>query len=397
MKLPSDKVLGCVFAGWLGLFWLSYWLGNPVPVTVGNRPLAAFPPNTVRMFSSAWMQKASAWAIDHSPFRLRTIVEHNRVLLNAARLLQPLPVAPGNSDICVGSDGWLFFMDEAQDKRSWRDQEKVVGYALEIARAVTVSGRRFCLMPIPDKYSVYPERAGTLLRWADPGSVRERRWAMVGNAFENAPDVRPCYLALLPAYSEAKSDGHGQLYWEHDTHWNSAGMLVALPKLLERLQPGVWDPRVVRSKSMAETRAGDLMLSYLLQPATMSATAYTITRPEPAKVETRVIPGYASGNLSRYRSDDPRTVKGRTLVITDSFMDGAIPLFAPWFEDVTFAHFGCTGSRELADRISQCDTLVFTSVERLLRWRLGVWGSHHREYDYLVKALAGHPKAPDRP
>ena len=394
MKLLTDKLLGCVFCGWLGLFWLSYWVGDPVPATVGNRPLAAFPQKSAGVLSSVWLQKVAAWGIDHSPFRLRTIVERNRLLYAAARTLQPVPVSPGSSEICVGRDGWLSFMDEAQDRRSRHDQEKVVGYALEIARAVKASGRRFCLMPIPDKYSVYPEHAATILHWADPIPLREQRWAALQKGFDEAPDVRSCYLPLLPAYSEARRQGAGLLYWEVDTHWNYEGMRVALPLLLEHLQPGLWDPQAVHPQGVIEHHNGDLMYVYLLQPTTMVGTNYGIARAEPVRMESFLVAGSATGTISRFHSDDPRTFKGRTLIIIDSFMAGAVSLFAPWFEDVTFAHFDCNGSPELADRISQCDTLVFTSVERLLRWRLGVWGSHDRDHPYLMKALAAHPKAP---
>ncbi len=392
MKRLSNQVLGCVFCAWLALFWLAFWLGAPVPAVVGNRRLAEFPASSVPPFTSAWLQKVSAWAVDHSPFRLQTLVVRNRVMLETARAVQPLPASPGSSELCMGRDGWLFMLDEAPDNVSQRDQRKMVENALKIARAVTASGRRFLLMPIPDRCTVYPENAGVLLRWTHPDSIWDEGRSLMGQGFENAPQVRDCYLPLGPAYKEARRKSSEQLYWEHDTHWNPAGMMVTLPLLLERLQPGVWDPLAVHERGVFE-RNGELMQSFLLQPITMKGKTVELEKPASPPVETVRIPGYAFGTITRWKSGDPRSIKGRTLVITDSFMDGAAPFFTPWFEDVTYAHFGCTGSQELADRISQCDTLVFTTVERFLRWRMSVWGAHR--YEYLTKALANHP-APEK-
>ena len=394
MNRLSDKWLGGVFCGWLGLFWLSYWVGAPVPAVVGNRALASFPDKSVDPFSSAWLQKVSAWGIDHSPFRFRTLVERNQVLLKAAKALQPIPVCPGNSEVAMGRDGWLFLMDEIPDNRTRREIEKMTANAVKIARDVTASGRRFFLMPVPDKSSVYPDYKGTLMRWADNQPLREQSWAMMDHGFINAPDVHDSYQPLWEVYARARQKTPDLLYWEQDTHWNANGMLVALPQLLERLQPGVWDAQAVHPDGMDDHYC-DLSLSFLLQSGTSSRPKYRLARAIPEKVESFTLPAFGYAAINRYRSTEPRSVKGRTLIITDSFLDGATPLFAPWFEDVTFAHFSCTGSPELAERISQCDTLVFTSVERYLRWRLSVWGTHRR--DYLLKALSVHPTTPAKP
>ena len=71
LRRHQDKILGGAFAAWLALFWVSYVLGRPVPAVVGNRPLSTFPGSDKPIMSQAWLQQLTAWAMDHSPFRLR--------------------------------------------------------------------------------------------------------------------------------------------------------------------------------------------------------------------------------------------------------------------------------------------------------------------------------------
>ena len=385
LKLLSDRMLGTVFCGWLVVFWISFWLGTPVPQVVGNRPVAAFPGWVSGGFSSDWQQKLAAWGLGHSPFRLRVIKERNRILVKTAAALDPLPISPGNGEVAAGCNGWLFLLEEAPDDQSAKKLQKMAEDAVKIAHAVTASGRRFFLVPIPNKSSVYPDYEGTLMRWSENRPLRDQGRVLLDQAFQNAPDLPAAYLPLWQIYAQERQSR--QLFLEHDTHWNANRMLVAVHQVLERVQPGVWDSKAVVADGQS-LKHGDLMSGYLLQSDATLHADYRIAKPEPEKVEAFFVNGFA--DISRYRSSAPGTVKGKTLVIIDSFVGGAIYLWAPWFEDVTFAHFSATGSQELADRISQCDTLVFTSVERLFRWRMGVWAKGR--YDYLTEALAKHPR-----
>ena len=387
MRYLSDKFLGSVFCGWLCLFWLSFLTGAPVPPVVGNRALAAGPAKTDVVLSSSWMQKWCAWSIDHSPFRLRILVERNRIVMNTAKAVQPVPMCPGNAEIAMGSDGWLFLMEDVPDSRSPHDVDVMVKRAQKIARAVIASGRRFYLMPIPDKSSVYPDKIGVLMRWADDRRLREQSWTAMEAGF-SAPEFKACYLPLWNAFTEVKKHAKGPLYWGADTHWNSDGMVVPLPLLLDRVQPGVWKAQAILPDG-TEEHGGDLAQSYLIQSVVSVGPKYKIARQAPSLVEDLRLPNNGGAHLARYHSTDPLCVKGRTLVITDSFLEGALALYAPWFEDVTFVHFNATGSPELAERISHCDTLIFTSVERFMRWRMGVWSG--KRFEYLSKALAKRP------
>lgn len=393
MKPLSARTLSLVFLAWLVVFWLSYVFIAGLPEVMGNRRLAAYPSGEP-VLSSAWMQKVAAWAIEHSPFRYHAIVTRNRFSYETARVLHPLPVNPGHSEVTIGKEGWLFSLDEAPENRSKRDLERMADDALWLAQAVSASGRRFLFMPVPDKSSVYADYAGTQFRWADRNSRRSVLPAILDSRFQHTPQAAN-YLPLWQPMQQALRDRSELLYWEHDTHWNPAGMVVAVPLLIERLQPGLWEPTSLHETGIVSFH-GDLMKSFLLQNIATTGTDFAVQRegPAPRLVSTQSVPGFAFTPIQRFHSDHPRVVKGRTLFVCDSFTEAALPLLTPWFEDVTFAHYSYTGSTELPKLIRDSQTIVFVSVERFLRWRLHVWNSNRKSY--ILDALSQPPPAPQQ-
>jgi hypothetical protein len=238
-------------------------------------------------------------------------------------------------------------------------------------------------MPIPDKGTIYPEFTGTVFRWSDRGSRRVELPGFLGDGFANAPGVKNAFISLWDPLREARRRSEGPIYWEQDTHWNPGGMIVAVKALVERLQPGLWsDAAVVPGPPL--DHHGDLMEGFLLQPEINRAPSLVLRRtgPAPESIAAMAPEGFASSAVQHYRCTRPDVIRGRTLIAFDSFIEGAVPLLTPWFEDVTFVHFSLTKSPEMREAIRSCDTLVFASVERLLDWRLDLWTSR-RQADLL--------------
>ena len=380
MKKLTSKVLVLWCGGWLLAFWLSYAVSPRVPDVIGNRPVAAYP-ETAAVMSPEWSRGAAAWAIERSPFRVGAISWRNRVWYEVARVAQPLPVCPGSGEVSMGREGWLFLLEDVPEGRSRRELETLVEQAVELARVVERSGRRFVLFPIPDKTSVYPEFTGTLHRWADRGSRRGELPGRMRAAFEGAGDVRESYVPLWEVFAERKAEGGELLYLKHDTHWSPTGRLTGVRQLIEGMQSGLWEPGAVHDEGMV-AHPGELMTGQLLLNDATLARDYAIRRegPQPVLVSSVRVPGYGFPPIERYRCAHPRVIRGRTLMISDSFALGSVEEIAPWFEDITFAHFSYTGSDELVGRIRECETMVFTSVERFLRWRLNVWRTGRKGY-----------------
>ena len=392
MKTPLPKTLGLVFCGWLVLFWLCYVIGGEVPDVMGGRAIAAYPDSAkFAPGTSDWLQKVAAWAVEHSPFRYHAIASRSRATYRVAKALYPLPLNPGHSSISIGKDGWLFFLEESPGIRPRKDLERMAEHANWLARTVTNSGRRFCLLPLPDKSSVYPEFVGPVLRKTDRYSRRDELPKYLASGFETPPELAPCYLPLWELYQTHKANSKDLLYWEHDTHWNPSGMIIAVEQLIKRLQPGLWEPASVQHLGLTE-HAGDIMRKFLLfDNVTTTGQNYAISRtgPAPTLVSELTVPGYGITPIKRFLGTHPKVIKGRTLIISDSFIEPAVPLLAPYFEDLTLLHFSYTGSEEMQRQLSQCDTLIFTSVERLLRWRLKAWNTGFT--DYIEKAMASPP------
>jgi hypothetical protein len=393
MKLLSPRLAGLAFCGWLGVFWLGYLVADPLPEVVGNRRLAEFP-RSGQPLDSSWLQQAAKAAIDRAPFRYHSLVARNRTMLATARTLHPLPVSPGHNAVSIGRDGWLFLQEEAAGPREKRVLRRTGARAVDLAQWVTASGRRFCLLPIPDKSSVYPGQTGTIHRWADRHSRRDQFPDLLGAEFEKAHDVAASWIPLWGRFESAAAAGPPLLYWAHDTHWSPTGMILATEALVRHLQPGVWDPAGVVGMGVIHHH-GDMLQSFLLQPDTEQGPGYAVGRggTAPRLVSSQSVAGHGLRPIERHQCEREDVVSGRTLMITDSFMEGALPLVTPWFADITFAHFGYTGTPELAEHIAGCDTLVFTTVERFLSWRMGAWTGKHREY--LEQALAAPRPGPE--
>jgi len=132
---------------------------------------------------------------------------------------------------------------------------------------------------------------------------------------------------------------------------------------------------------------GDLSYGCLLLPLTTTGANLTVIRPgaDPTEVHSPATPGSKAPPLRSFRCSHPKVIKGRTVVIGDSFLHGAIETLAPWFEEMTFAHYDQKGSPELAAALSDCDTLIFGTVQRSFHSRIKELTNQHREF--LEKAM----------
>jgi hypothetical protein len=130
-------------------------------------------------------------------------------------------VVPGVSDVSGGP--MLFYLESINSQR-WTDDKRQlsgVGHALsEISRLARARGMEIVYVLVPDKERVYAEALPAHIR----ASVR--------------PSVLPQVEALLrekglvvvnlqQAFADVAARG-GLLYWRDDTHWNPAGVELAV-------------------------------------------------------------------------------------------------------------------------------------------------------------------------
>jgi len=350
-------------------FWMSIMIGHPVPDPLGNSRLAKFPGTEQATLSSGWLRQTASWLNERSPFRYRTMQIRNRVFTTFARGLYPIPVNPGNREVCSGKDGWLFLLDETPLERSKHDLEIIAHRAVILGRMVQSSGRAFYFASLPDKASIYPEYTGLVKNWAERHSNRAGLRSILAEAFEEEPELRSSYVEIWKPMLRAKAEGDPLLYWEKDTHWNYRGMVVFARALINGIQPGLFEEDSVKVEGL-EYRIYDLSAAFLLQGDATGTPRYVIHRTggEPEIIGTKS------------KSHLQRVIKGHTVLIHDSFAGGAFQMLAPWFEDLVLVHQDTFGSPEMVSQLAASDTVIWTSVERALQFRLRIWAGTNNEF-----------------
>ena len=209
-------------------------------------------------------------------------------------------------------------------------------------------------MVAPDKRTIYPERLlasdGGLELCTD--AARDELRAGMAQRSDITVDLWTSELDAKSAY------GDTPLYWAQDTHWNSYGMLAAIRSVMDSLDPGVWATDAIVSLASADPHVGDLMRM--------------LGREEPETLpQLTVSRGYqplegVPGTLRFGAAGDGPVFPGRTLIVGDSFFEGAVRLLAPWFEDFTFVHINTVVDPEVARQLADrgVDTIVLERVER---------------------------------
>ena len=368
-------------------YWLSYGIGKAVPDPLGNRPLAKLPAWEGGFPSSNWLQQSALWVIEKSPFRYRTIQMRNKALITLAHALYPVPVSPGHAEVNYGKDGWLFLLNETPAVRSKERLREIAKESVKLGRTVRQSGRRFYFAIFPDKMSVYPEYSGWTKRWAERYANRDLFPKIMEEIWEKNPEVRDSYLPIWKPLLETKKKSPELLYWEMDTHWNFAGALAATRALINGIQPGLFDESAVSAEGLGRGWAvdggHDLSAEFLLQPDSRQARNYSIHRQKgPSKMEFHPFadPAYHGLFSQHCTSTMEPVIKGRTLIVGDSFAKAALPLMTPWFEDFTFFEHSAFGTPELAQALKESDAVIWTTVERGLTERVEMWTGPGRFY-----------------
>lgn len=379
MKL-APLLFCCVFLLPFVGFWASFWLDAPVPNPLGNTPLAKYPVLKRKHWpDDVWMQKEARAVIAHAPLRYRAIKLKNEVFCMTAEALYPVPVNPGHPEVCQGKDGWLFLLNEVPPDRTEATFEAMAHRAVHLGQIITQSGRRFYFSPFPDKASVYPEYCGLVKKWAELDANRQKLPAVFMKGFMKEPGLVQSYIPVWEALWNAKRSGHELLYFEKDTHWNYAGMVVAARTMVDTIQPGLFEDSSVKREGVTHGfvpgGGHDLSTIFLLQKDQGTAPVYTVHREGGDPVREGV----------HFRSRQQAVIKGRTIIINDSFAEWAAPLLTPWFEDLVFFHHDLIESEEMEKCLQESDTVIWTSVERYLPARLEKWE------DYLTKKLRPKP------
>jgi hypothetical protein len=143
--------------------------------------------------------------------------------------------------------------------------------------------------------------------------------------------------------------------------------------ILNRLSPGTWDESDVQEASYRDY-IGDLSLVNGSQRSEQIAV-YELARLEVTENQRTILNSELTNTNLRIRNEGPdgSLVKGRTLLISDSFGDVSLERIAPYFEDLTFIHFSDWDPTLFASQMEKADTIWIMTAERYFTWRFSLF------------------------
>ena len=252
-----------------------------------------------------------------------------------------------------GRDGFLFYGTDFAGACARSEQ---LAAALDdfaaVARIIERSGRRVAFTVAPDKSSVVED---ALPRAVPRGACAKdgiRRQNQVLDTF-SAPGWIPLRRELV-ALHESGAD----VYWRTDTHWTDTGASIYASRVVEAFRPGT----PVDFTRGEEQRVGDLTKLIGLD---FSETVRSQRIDTGGTVRRTSAPGPVDRGLVTWRTTpDDRTVRGRTLLIGDSFTYTVLKHLAPVFADGRFIRVDNSSEDELIDQIVAADNIALERVTR---------------------------------
>jgi len=332
--------------------------------TTEDRSLVAFPePMTDGAPNVAYLSELGTWFNDHFAYR-SLLVSAN------ARLRANLLGVSGNSQVIVGSEGWLYYRgslndyvgtdivtpDELSDtarKLTDRELANVAHNTLLMQRYVEAQGAQFLLVIAPNKNTLYPEYMPS---WYIPSAKPTN--------LERLVPLFDTYGVNYLDLTEVLKSSDSPLYLKRDTHWNNKGAyygydVIAAELGLTPLLAPKWSARV--------DRVGDLDTMLYPDAPTLELQFYA----------PGINDGPGSAGSAWAYTGDARAVtddfieatgagEGVVLVFRDSFGDSLLPYMAAGTERSYFSKLIPYNSLQVVDL--QAGYVLVERAERHLNY-----------------------------
>lgn len=317
-----------------------------------THPVASFPTLSTNALADAhFYEGIDAYVSDHYPWRATA-------LSLTASLQYRIFGMSGNPLVIPGRNGWLFLQGEVFPT-CLHDAEEVITQIATLSNTLGQLGRPLRFVVAPDKRTIYRSMLPAALQTTQTCTDVARpeiRAAATGNA--TVVDLwGPVEEAVTPPEQLP-------IYWPQDTHWAPAGATAGIRALVESLGV-VWESSAVQTDSEAAYNTGDLMRLMGLQDVEYAASieirraGQTIVRVDAPSV------GSPGEELMEFRTQgEIPVVKGRTLIVYDSFFGPLWHLIAPWFEDSVFVHVDQLACPETVAAVPDFDRVIVERAER---------------------------------
>lgn len=259
----------------------------------------------------------------------------------------PAPPPPTADQVAVGRDGWLYlqvvfdracapFVPFAEAAARWE----------ELLRVIRSSGRRVELVVAPDKSTIYPE-------YVAPGTPHYGcsfpGTAALWRVIESPAAARAGIIGLRRPLLAEKRASSQLLYYRTDSHWNKLGALA----YVEAMLPPLGKVRVLSSEIISKRPirwAGDL--DGLLGASEVEVAPVRVIR----------------------RAPGAPVVPGPTLLLGDSYSEGAMAEIRPYFASLQRLSWDNSTPGQIARAIAGARTVVLETVEREFDYRASADG-----------------------
>ena len=281
------------------------------------------------------------WFSEHFAFRQQMVTADGRLMASA------LGTSP-NKDVIVGSDGWLYYGETANDylRSETLSQQGIrnIVHNLDLIENYCKSiGSEFIFTCAPNKNTLYPEHMPKNYVPAHKMSSFE----MLSSALSN----RKYYLNMKSALISAESSM--PLYHKTDTHWNNMGAYVGHTAIMSKL--GRESCPAGENWTVRNDRLGDL-----------AAMIYPAEDAQDAQVYSDH--SFTYQYLGHFRALDDINIQttsesgqGSLAMFRDSYGEAILPYMAECFSTATFSRAVPYNISGLSD-----STVIIEIVERNL-------------------------------
>ena len=342
-----------------------------------NRDLASLPalPES-RTEMMAWPAGLGDFVSDHFGGRRTFVKAYN--FLHVKMGSSPL------KRVVVGKNGW-FYLNQTGLTEANRGALPLGQARLDMLRESFTArndylhslGKRFVVLPAPDKNSVYPEYLPDSVKHIGPSRYQQFQQSVANDGFLSA--------AVMESLQDARSRGEW-VYYQTDSHWNCRGAWFAYQALMQALRDdGYTGGKILQEldfhfEQPATAYSGDLVKNllnlgglipephaYTCRPET--ASEISATRPADGTVFDYVYSAPPGKEHRRYSHRETRD-GSRVLVYRDSYANALLPFLIETFDEVIYAAPPVQMGFDPADvKQYDPDLVIYEFVERALHYR----------------------------
>jgi hypothetical protein len=204
----------------------AVWVGGGRQALLDNRAKTAFPRLTARsvLHDSTYRQLDAAF-FEQLPVRARALSLHGRIAVNLFK-------DSNNPDVVIGHHGYRYYQPGTRTCDDAPPPHDPADAAAILALTLVAAGKRALVLEPADKLLIHPQDvpAGAVGHLACARDVQQRvdeRLGAVAGGGSIDPQLRAAEAAGQPVFLKT------------DTHWNAAGRLIYVRRVLDALRPGL--------------------------------------------------------------------------------------------------------------------------------------------------------------